>query len=84
MSLVSSMEGELRDAWFRSVNKFFLEVFGEEIDSSYESAFRRHGLFFSRVRRSETMSKSLCDDEEEAELRAVDDSEYMAKMVFTT
>lgn len=81
VSLVSSMEGELRDAWFRSVNKFFLEVFGEEIDSSYESAFRRHGLFFSRVRRSETMSKSPCDDEEEAELRAVDDSEYMAKMV---
>ena len=45
---VSSMEEELRDAWFQAVNRYFEKEFGKPIDASYEQSFRRHGLFFSR------------------------------------
>lgn len=50
VSVVASMEDELREAWFHAVNRFFEKEFGESIDPSYEAAFRRHGLFFSKVR----------------------------------
>lgn len=48
VSVVSEMEEELREAWFRSVSRYFKEAFGEEIDSSYADSFKKHGLVFSR------------------------------------
>ena len=48
VSVVSEMEDELREAWFRSVSRYFKEAFGEEIDSSYADSFKKHGLVFSR------------------------------------
>lgn len=48
VSVVASMEDELRDAWFRSVSRFFRKEFGEDIDPAYEVSFRKHGLFFSK------------------------------------
>lgn len=48
VSVVASMEDELREAWFLAVNRFFEKEFGETIDPSYERSFREHGLFFSK------------------------------------
>lgn len=83
VSVLSSMEDEFRDAWVQAVNRYFELEFGEKIPSSYESSFRRHGLFFSRCFDSHNVqSNELVDDKPEVRppLRHVDDSEYVAKI----
>lgn len=57
VSVVASMEEELQEAWFHAVNRFFEKEFGEPIDPSYEASFRRHGLFFSKVRNEPESAK---------------------------
>lgn len=89
LSLVSSMEQELRDEWFKAVNRYFEAEFGESIDPTYNEAFRLHGLTFSRGfslkghrRRSVSpCNKTRSDDDAEEPLRPVDDGEYMAKVM---
>ena len=82
VSVVASMEDELREAWFHAVNRFFEKEFGECIAPGYEASFRQHGLFFSRVsRRSLSLSGSSSADDDCGDLRHVDDSEYMAKVI---
>ena len=59
VSVVSDMEPELREAWFKAVNRYFVKEFGEEIDPSYANAFRKHGLFFSRCRDDKRREQSI-------------------------
>lgn len=83
LTVLSSMEDEFREAWYQAVNRYFELEFGEQIPSSYEVSFRRHGLVFSRcfdrqhVRTNDTLTDlSGC----RPPLREVDDSEYVAKI----
>lgn len=83
VSVLSSMEDEFRDAWYQAVSRYFELEFGERIDSSYESSFRRHGLVFSRYfdkQHVRTNDKSTEYPEHRPPLREVDDSEYVAKI----
>lgn len=73
LEVLSAMEEEWRDAWVDVVCKQFAKEFGEEIDKSYLSAFRAHGLRFSRVFDSDASSYG--------KLRPVKDSEYLAKIM---
>ena len=91
LSLISDMEEELQEAWFEIVNHFFAEEFGEEIDPSYASSFKKHGLVFSRYSdvdlKSSARKKSRCvrfakkRKNGKRPIRPVDDSDYMAKTV---
>ncbi len=91
LSLISDMEEELQEAWFEIVNHFFAKEFGEEIDPSYASAFKKHGLVFSRYSdfdmKPSERKKSRCvrfakrRKNGKRPIRPVDDSDYMAKTV---
>ena len=71
LEFLSDMEDKFRDAWLKCVQKQFKKEFGKEIDPSYLSAFREHGLWFSRY--SEGLKKG--------HLRPVDSSKYLAKIM---
>ena len=87
VSVVASMEDELRGAWFYSVNRFFRKEFGESIDSAYEQSFREHGLFFSKVPDNHSQhpappaAPSAGTISNCTNLRFVDDSQYVAKIL---
>ena len=86
LDVVSSMEDELREAWFQAVNRYFEIEFGSPIESSYELSFKRHGLFFSRCIGKGFYDTRGCDMSfldraiDKSPLRRVDDSEYLAKI----
>ena len=74
VQLLSDLEQDWRNAWVECVQKQFVRVFGEEIDSSYLPAFRQHGLVFSRLSKN-------CSKGKKGDLRPVDTSDYLAKIM---
>ncbi len=71
LPLLESLESEWQEVWINALRKQFIKFFGEDIDSSYYPALRRHGLKFSRHR------SGLF----EGQIRAVDNTEYLAKII---
>ena len=69
-AIISDMEAQMKKDWVDIVAAQFKEEFGEEIDSSYLSAFEAHGLHLSRYNKGER----------KGQLRPVKDSVYLDKI----
>lgn len=71
VEVLSACEEELKIAWVELMRKNFIEVFGEDIPSSYLPALMEHGLVISRHAQGKYKGK----------IREVHDSNYLAKIM---
>lgn len=71
VEVLSACEEELKIAWVELMRKNFVEIFGEDIPSSYLPELMEHGLVISRHAQGKYKGK----------IREVHDSNYLAKIM---
>lgn len=83
LQVVSDYEETLRNVWVELVRKYYVEEFGEEIPASYYSAFKEHGLVFSRYKSVEHARRCGNRNGKAGDLLEVKDGKYLAKLMGT-